>query len=391
MKMRMVRKLLAMAMAVCLLLTTVPAMAETAADTAAMEQKLDAAFTLAQNASKKEDWATARKYLNIAFAYCDRQSNPTAFAVLLLKQACLDVIEGDNDIALLALDAALTVDPDQADAYRVRAEIYTGAGNFTDAAANLEKYIELSQNTALYETVAQLHEANGDMAAAEAAYEKYATAVGEDDRDAGFQLGYYRMNNQKYEEAAEAFQAYAEDETYGAGALYNIGMCRMNLGDYAAAIEAFTAFEEKGVVFADLTPCYYRGYCYYMSGDPANAADDFARSVETESNADQARFFLGICKMDQGEYEAAVAAFDELVNAYEGQEELTLNDAVYKFRAVCNAQLGNLEQAVQDLTVCIDHGYELADTYYQRSQVYAAMGDAESQEKDMQEFMRYAK
>lgn len=49
--------------------------------------------------------------------------------------------------------------------------------------------------------------------------------------EAGFQAGLYRMENGRYEEAVEAFSAYAEDETCGAGAQYNIGICRMNLGD----------------------------------------------------------------------------------------------------------------------------------------------------------------
>ena len=47
-------------------------------------------------------------------------------------------------------------------------------------------------------------------------------------------------------QAIEAFEAYTEDETYGAGAAYNIGICKMNLGDYAGAIEAFNTCEAKG-------------------------------------------------------------------------------------------------------------------------------------------------
>ncbi|MBR3018098.1 MAG: hypothetical protein IKH57_13660 [Clostridia bacterium] len=33
------------------------------------------------------------------------------YADLLLKQACIDAIEGDNTVALLALDAAIAVQP----------------------------------------------------------------------------------------------------------------------------------------------------------------------------------------------------------------------------------------------------------------------------------------
>ena len=86
-----------------------------------------------------------------------------------------------------------------------------------------------------------------------------------------------------------------------------------------------------------------------------------------------------------------MASFDELVKSVEGQEDVTLNDAVYYFRAVCNAALGNLEEAIADLTTCIDHGYELAQTYYQRAQVYAALGDTENQTSDLENSLKYTK
>ena len=42
-----------------------------------------------------------------------------------------------------------------------------------------------------------------------------------------------------------------------------------------------------------------------------------------------------------------------------------------------------------DYTTCIDHGYELAQTYYQRAQVYAALGDTENQNSDLQNSLKY--
>ncbi len=352
-------------------------------------QKLDATYTLALNAINQEDYAKARKYLNIAFVYCDPQTDPVMDADLLLKQACIDVIEEDNTIALLALDAALRVEPDLADAYLVRTQIYTMEGEFTSAVENLEKYIELTADASLYETVAQLHEANGDMVSAQEAYDKYAAAAGAEDVEAGFQAGLYRMENGKYEEAVEAFSAYAEDETYGAGAQYNIGICRMNLGDFAAAIEAFNACEEKGGAFTGLY--YNRGICYLLTENWTKGADDFACSITSEPYVEDALYNLGVCNMQQGEYTAAVAAFDELVKSVEGQEDVTLNGAVYYFRAISNAALGNLEEAVQDLTVCIEQGYELAESYYQRAQVYDALGDTDKQMSDLENSLKYAK
>ncbi len=388
--MKLVR-ILAMVLCACMVMGAVPALGESAEpDKAALEQKLDATYTLALNAINKEDYKTARKYLNIAFVYCDRQENPAIYADLLLKQACIDVIEGDNDTALLALDAALAVEPDLADAYLVRTQIYTAQNELEKAVKNLEKYVELTQDSSMYETVAQLYEANGNMEAAQAAYDKFAAGAGAETQEAGFQAGLYRMENRRFEEAIKAFEPYMEDETYGAGALYNLGICYMNLEDYGKAVEMFNRSEEKGGTYSGLH--YNRGICNLLSEKWADAAEDFAKSIESEPFTADARYNLGICRMQNGEYEEAVKVFSELIKDGEdpANEEIQVNDAVYYFRAVCNAALGNLEDAVKDYTTCIDHGYELAQTYYQRAQVYAALGETEKQTSDLENSLKQA-
>ena len=388
------KKIIAGALAAGFLMTATPVLAEEAEAAAIMDtQKLDASYTLALNAINAEDYETAKEYLNVCFAYCDPQANPTMYADLLLKRACIDVIEEKNDMALLNLDAALRVQPDLADAYLVRTQVYAAQGEVDAAIENLEKYIELTEDTSLYETVAQLQEAKGDIEAAQAAYDKYVEGAGSEVEEAGFQSGLYRMQAGQFEEAVAAFEAYAEDETYAAGAQYNIGICKMNLGDYAGAVEAFTACAEKGGEFEGLY--YNRGVCALLSEDWETAAVDFAKSIETEPYVDDARYNLAICQMQQEDYETAVATFTEVIGDGEESTEATeeqtevenetvVNDGAYYYRAVCNAALGNLDAAVADYGVCIEHGYELAQSYYQRAQVYAALGDTEHQNADLQ-------
>ena len=369
--------------------TSTEVTAETGTASIADNQRLEAAYTLALNAINKEDYETAKEYLDICFAYCDPQTNPAMYADLLLKRACINVIEEKTDMALLNLDAAVRIQPDLADAYLVRTQIYTTASDFANAISNLEMYIELTQDATMYATVAQLYEASGDMLAAQEAFDKYAAAAGEDNQEAGFLAGLYRLNNGKLEEAIEAFQAYAEDKDYGAGANYNIGLCKMNLGDYAGAIEAFDACEKMGGEYEGLL--YNRGTCYFLSGDWAKSAENFTKSIEKKEYVEDSQYNLGICRMQQEDYKGAVAAFDELVKGTKDQEGVTLNDAVYYFRAVCNEALGNLEDAIKDLTICIEHEYELAQTYYERAQVYAAMGDTEKQTSDLENSLKYTK
>jgi len=396
------KKLMVVLLTVALLLMAMPVLAEEAAPEVQSSivdtQKLDASYTLALNAINAEDYDTAKEYLNVCFAYCDPQTNPAMYADLLLKRACIDVIEENNDMALLNLDAALRVQPDLADAYLVRTQVYAAQGNVDPAIENLEKYIELTEDTSLYETVAQLQEANGNIEAAQAAYDKYVEGAGGEVEEAGFQSGLYKMQAGNLEEAIEAFEAYAEDETYAAGAAYNIGICKMNLNDYTGAIEAFNTCEEKGGAFEGLL--YNRGVCSLLSAQWEAAAADFTKSIETEPYVDDARYNLAICQMQQEDYETAVATFTELIDgeaqteAKEEQTEATeeqtevegrvVNDGAYYYRAVCNSALGNLEAALADYTVCIEHGYELAQSYYQRAQVNAALGNTEAQNADLQ-------
>ena len=351
-------------------------------------QRLDAAYTLALNAITSEDYESAKEYINICFAYCDAQSDPVMFSDLLLKRACIDVIEQKNDMALLNLDAATRVKPDLADAYLVKTQVYASLGDADRAIASLEKYIELTHDTSLYETVAQLQEAKGDIKAAQAAYDKYVAGAGTDVEEAGFQAGLYKMESGDLEDAVTAFEAYRDNATYGAGAMYNIGICRMNQGQYAAAIEAFTTCEEKGGTFEGLY--YNRGVCYLLNGSWNEAAADFTKSIETEPFVADSRYNLGICKMQTEDYEGAIAIFTEYIDSEKAAEAALINYGAYYYRAVCNAATGKLEEAVADYTACIEQKYEPAQSYYQRAQVYAALGETEKQNADLAESLKYA-
>ena len=48
----------------------------------------------------------------------------------------------------------------------------------------------------------------------------------------------------------------------------------------------------------------------------------------------------------------------------------------------------NLEAALADYSICIDQGYELTQSYYQRAQIYAAMGDEENQASDLENSLK---
>ena len=140
------KKWIAVGLTAGMLLTATPVLAEEAETISIVDtQKLDASYTLALNAINAEDYETAKEYLNVCFAYCDPVSNPTMYADLLLKRACIDVIEENNDMALLNLDAALKVQPDLADAYLVRAQVYAAMGDTDNQTADPENSLNYAQ------------------------------------------------------------------------------------------------------------------------------------------------------------------------------------------------------------------------------------------------------
>jgi len=353
-------------------------------------QRLDTSYSLLLSAIEAEDYNTAKVYIEECLALCDPETNSAVYADLLLKKACIAVIEEQNEPALQALDAALEMQPELADAYLVRTQIYLSQGETEEAVRNLEKYIVLSEDVSLYETVAQLYESMGDYAAAETAYEKYIVGTGDSSEKAVFQTGIYKMEAGQLEEAVAALEACLDSESYGPDAAYNIGICKMSLEDYGGAREAFDVCMEKGGLFEGIY--YNRGVCNLVSEDWEAAVADFEKSIEAEPYVDDARYNLGVCLMQMEDYESAVAVFTELIEANkqsETDEQRAIDDEAYYCRAMCNAMLDNLEEAILDYTACIEHEYELAQCYSQRAQVYAALGDMESYNSDLEMAQKY--
>lgn len=394
--MDILKKGISVILAAIMLLMLLPAIARNTkitADTAENEdaQRLDTCYSLVLNAIDDEDYETAKMGIDVCFSLCDPETNAAMYADLLLKQACIAVIEGQKDAALQSLDAALDVQPELADAYLVRTQIYALQGQTGKAAQSLEKYIELTEDASLYETLAQLYETGGDWDAAETAYENYISGTGGDMDQASLQAGIYRMHAGRLDEAVAVLSDCLDSDTFGAEAAYYTGICKMSLGDHSGARAAFDACLEKG---GDFEGVYYnRGVCALVSDDWDAAAADFMKSIETEPYADDARYNLGVCQMQLEDYEAAADSFMALIGEAgrpepKEQDEAAENNAIDTEarygRAMCYAMLGNWEAAIADYTACIDCGYELAQCYAQRAQVYAALGDTQQYETDLQ-------
>ena len=176
-------------------------------------QRLDAYYQLAVHYINDGNYEKALTYLDACFQYCTAEDNAALVADLYLKRGCVYTMQGENEKALNELEQALAVSPDLADAYLVRVQIYSNSGLYSDAIQNMEKYIELTGDQTMYETLAQLYEASGDYEQALASYGTYTEAASVSEAEASYQRGVYKMNLGLFSKAADEFETCADDAT----------------------------------------------------------------------------------------------------------------------------------------------------------------------------------
>ena len=375
--MKTMKKAVAFILAVTLMLTGISAFAELNTEDLRL---LDTYYTLATNYISMADYDKAAEYVDKCFEYCNENTGKDLMADLYLKRGCIETIHGDTEAALADLDKALENNAELADAYLIKTEIYTDSLDFAQATENLQKYIDLTGDNDLYATLSELYELNGEAEKAADSYTKYIKSRDITENEAVYTEAVYKMQIGLNDEALVAFETLKEDETYGEAAQYNIAVCLMNKGENEAAAEIFIAgIQDNGWADKYEGTYYNLGLCYMLNGDYEKAEENFIASVEKNEYPDESNQNIGICKMSREDYEGAIEAFMKLE-----KEDTALDPAVAFYRACCYVSVGNNEAALKDFTYCIDNGYELAQSYYQRSAIYGAMGEIELQTADLE-------
>ena len=304
---RMTRIMTALALAVALLLTGV-GFAEATVD----PQKLDTYYSLAVNYIGREDYDKALEYLTAALNFCDETTDAELCSDIHLKIGCVYTMQKQYDTATAELDEAIRIKPELSEAYLVKTQVYSDTGAYDDAIESLEKYIELSGDATMYETLAQLYSQVGNAEKALESYQAFSDASSENGVESAYRMGLYEMNLNKFEEAIAQFEACVDDDNYGPTARYNIGVCKMSLADYAGALEMF------------------------------NACADLADQL------DGLHYNTGVCNMSLEQYPEAIAAFTASIESESYQQDATYN------RAVCHMSIEEYLEAIEDFTTYID-------------------------------------
>ena len=398
----------------------------------AESQKLNTYYSLAVGYIGRENYDKAMEYLDAALGICSEDSDPGMYADLHLKKGCVFTIRREYEEGLKELDEAIRVSPELAEAFLVKVQVYSETDRPREAAENLEKYIGMTGDTSLNESLAQLYLQLENREKAAESYRKLAESISEVPEDIPYNLAVYemsagmyaealknlqscesdpermpglyyntgicRMMLEEYGEAAEAFTASLESENFRSDALYNRAVCRLNIQEFTAAAEDFTAYlgglnqpEDPEAAPSDThetepvqdAAYYYRGVCYLSAEQYDSAVEDFTLCLENGINPDESRMNRGLSYLQGGKYEEAKADFtDSIENGY------MADDALF-YRSYAERFLDDNEAALADLSLCVEHGYNLGQTYQQRALVYQALGNEDDYLKDLEASLEY--
>ena len=383
---------------------------ENASDNAGTDQRLNAFYSQAIAGINEEDYENALFCLDACLIYCSEESNPELYADLYLKKGYCHLMRQELDEALEALDTALETDPELYNAILIKTSVYSQKEMFPEAIETLEKYIELTEDSTMYESLSQLYEQTGDMDKAAEAYRLFTEKNSGSETEALFAQGVYKLQHQMFEEAMADFTACLEDEALKNQAAYNAGLCQMGLGRYEEAIRYFGTCIEGNEPVDGMY--YNRALCHMALGNNEEAIADFAASVENESYASDAaytkatlemgnnryedairdftycveqniqpgnsRINRGICSMLSGEKEKAMEEFSACID-----EDINSDEARF-YRSFMYLSDKQYEEALADINICIEHEYDLAGCYLHRAKIYKGLGDEEAYKADME-------
>lgn len=220
--------------------------------------------------------------------------------------------------ALPALDRALQLDPEYADALSVRGKLYKDLDRYEEAADDLRRCLEHGGSRAAWAHLGYVREMLGRK---EQAYKDYERAVAEaPDRDIGwFHRGRSYRDRGRYEEA---------------------------LADFNRAIEITPSFADA---------YKNRGMTYERMGDFENALDDYVRAVNSLPSYQSAWANMADLLRREGYYENALVAANNAIRFAPDYAR------AYRISALCWLALDNADGARANARKCAELGGRLPE------------------------------
>ena len=213
----------------------------------------------------------ALTYIRKCLKLCDPTERPEFYTELLTKKGCLLTLMGENDEALKTLDLVTERDPQAADVYLVKAQIYFEQNSLEKLAETTAQYLEIKPDTVsvritYLQTLAALDVVDEAKKQGRIIIED-ASADTEAKDDAYHILGMLALREENFAEALENLKNIYDTKEKYPDVNYDIGVCQMSKGEFDEAIKYFTKSLEQDY---NRQGCYYsRGVCEF-SNDPAD-------------------------------------------------------------------------------------------------------------------------
>ena len=255
-------------------------------------------------------------------------------------------ITGDYDAALEAINRALEVLPEGADATALRFRGHMNLAKGEVNAADDDFTAAIEANPDYKEVWVDRGDIADELGDPIRAIEDYTRAI---ELDPDYLLpivnrGVVNLEQEYFGDALEDFQRAVELSPQNLRAIYGQGQVHQGLGDLELAIEFYN------------------------------------QALELEPDHRGARNLRGIAYNDLGEFENAIADFDHVL-------ELDSNNRrAYLQRGAAYVGLGDFESAIDDFTAAIDLAPNAANGYRARADAYYRMGDFDAALDDYDRF-----
>ncbi|HCQ29963.1 MAG TPA: hypothetical protein DIU39_06730 [Flavobacteriales bacterium] len=218
-----------------------------------------------------------------------------------------DSVQTEN--SLLKVNEALKDDPNNAELYYERAQIYANQKMIDEALQDIDRALKLdSLNEDFYLYKGDLYIQKGNGTEAEKTYLK-ATKIKEESPNGYIKLSELMYYGGYYEDMLKYANEALKRDMYNDRAYFNKGYAFLKMGDTTNAISSFqTAVEQNN----ELYDAYIiLGYLMQAENNPL-AEDYFKNALRVKPEDYQAKYNLAYYYQETGQYNKAIELYNEL-------------------------------------------------------------------------------
>jgi tetratricopeptide (TPR) repeat protein len=277
------------------------------------------------------------------------------------------------DRARDAVQEAIRLAPEEAEARLALSKIYEGRGKGTEALEEARRALDLRPDSD--EILRQLADLLVDDGQREAALDAARRAL---DLRPGFAenhktLGWVFFRTGRFHEAAEAYRRETELQPDNSRAFQRLGTALQLAGDLDGAA---SSYREAIRVAPDSRAWANLASVYYFQGKAADAVRSYEEAARLEPHSGTIRRDLGDARARAGDAAGAKADWRAAVDLSRSALQVNARDArQLKNVAICLAKLGERAEALRAADQALEAGPTVADIRYGVAMVHALLGD----------------